>query len=328
MNSIFTSDHYTLFKKIASLKQPILLNSIHSILKKRYDNIIKTDRYLIAVGDNPIGLVAHLDTVFNVSPYHFYHDVEKHIIWSPEGLGADDRAGVFALLLLSQVDPKPTLIFLTDEECGGKGAAALVAAKKHRIKKLKFLIELDRQGHDDAVFYECGNKEFTNYITSFGFHEDWGTFSDISIIAPAWHIAAVNLSIGYLNEHQKIETLNTEWMMETIDKVVEILQDPSAKRYKYKKADWGRYWESHISLCQHCHRWVEDDDLFAVKGIDDSIKLFCSDCLQHVHWCSLCNRPFEINKSNEDEYICKDCAKKKGVNKDDFKLPPPGAWNM
>lgn len=322
----FTNEHYNLFKKIASFKQHGLLEGVYSLLKKSYKNVIKTDRYLIAVGDNPIGLVAHLDTVFPYSPIHFYYDKEQSVIWSPEGLGADDRAGVFALLLLSQLEPKPTLIFLTDEECGGKGAAALVAAKKHRIKKLRFLIELDRQGHDDAVFYDCDNKAFTEYITSFGFHEEWGTFSDISIIAPAWHIAAVNLSIGYLNEHQKIETLNTAWLMETIEKVSYILQDDSKERFKYQKGDWSRFWESHTSLCEHCHSWVDDEDLFAVKGTNGHIKLFCTECLKDVHWCSICNRPFEVDNTNKDSYICNECMVKKGIKNGRFELPAPGAW--
>jgi hypothetical protein len=67
------------------------------------------------------------------------------------------------------------------------------------------MIELDRQGRDDAVFYDCDNPEFEEYITKFDFVSDWGTYSDISTIAPSWECAAVNLSIGYFDEHSYAE---------------------------------------------------------------------------------------------------------------------------
>lgn len=76
--------------------------------------------------------------------------------------------------------------------------------------KLKAIFELDRCGKDDMVFYGCNNPDFENYIEKFGFTFGWGTFSDISVIAPAWKVAAVNLSIGYVGEHMQTEILHTD----------------------------------------------------------------------------------------------------------------------
>ena len=53
-----------------------------------------------------------------------------------------------------------------------------------------------------AFFYYCNNIPFIEYVkplwVSF---ENWGSFSDISILCPKWEVAGVNLSIGYENEH-------------------------------------------------------------------------------------------------------------------------------
>ncbi len=93
-----------------------------------------------------------------------------------------------------------------DEEIGGLGAKKFcLAHKQHQLSKeldgLKFLIELDRKGKNDAVYYQCDNPDFEAYITDKGFKTEQGSFSDISLIAPELGIAAVNLSSGYYSPH-------------------------------------------------------------------------------------------------------------------------------
>ncbi|MBO6179870.1 MAG: hypothetical protein J6O04_11890 [Selenomonadaceae bacterium] len=43
--------------------------------------------------------------------------------------------------------------------------------------------------------------DFKNYITLKGYRTAFGSFSDISVIAPALDVAAVNLSSGYYYAH-------------------------------------------------------------------------------------------------------------------------------
>ena len=87
------------------------------------------------------------------------------------------------------------MLFCEDEETGGHGARAFtqsgIAADVH------YIVEMDRRGDNDAVFYECDNPEFTEFVCSFGFSEEAGSFSDISVIAPYLKRAAVNISAGY-----------------------------------------------------------------------------------------------------------------------------------
>ena len=182
--------------------------------------------YMIAEGELPICLCAHMDTIFDKLPDTIYYDQEKNVMWSPQGLGADDRAGNYAIIELLERGYRPSIILTDMEEKGGLGAEALIS----RFPECPFvdcraIIQLDRQGKDDAVYYDCDNKTFEKKITLYGFKTQWGTFTDISIIAPAWKIAAVNLSVGYYNEHRLIETLNLKQLESTIKKVERILKD-------------------------------------------------------------------------------------------------------
>ena len=90
---------------------------------------------------------------------------------------------------------------------------------------LKLIIEIDRRGSNDAVFYQCANLDFEKYITGKGFKVAQGSFSDISLIAPELGIAAVNLSSGYYNAHSLHEYIIRSELESTIEKVCEIVAD-------------------------------------------------------------------------------------------------------
>lgn len=222
-----------LFKNILMNTQKELLSRLPKILKQfKYNNIINTRNYIYAEGDIPVLLVAHLDTVHYSRVKNIFHDKEQNVIWSPEGIGGDDRCGVFAILkIIEQFNPH--VLFTTDEENGGVGAKKVI--KKLIKPDVNFIIELDRQGLNDAVFYECGNIDFIDYILDFGFKEEYGTFSDISILSPYWDIASVNLSIGYYNEHTKGEYIRLNEMYNTIEKVKNILIQKNERYYDYQE---------------------------------------------------------------------------------------------
>ena len=171
---------------------------VRYLKSKGYKKIISTNMYIIAEGELPVCLIAHIDTVFSKPPVTFYFDKEQNVLWSPDGLGTDDRAGIYAIINLIEAGYRPSLIFTDMEEKGGIGASSLIQKYPDCIfPDCRALIQLDRQGEKDCVFYDCDNDDFVSLIESYGFSEEWGTFTDISIIAPAWKIAAVNLSIGY-----------------------------------------------------------------------------------------------------------------------------------
>ena len=205
------------------------------------------DNFILVKGVAPIMLVAHLDTVHKQPVKDICTSADGNILMSPQGIGGDDRCGVYALVhAYEQSAIKPYLLFTCNEEKGGIGAKAFVKCLDQlpEVKESKLLVEIDRKGSNDAVYYDCDNPDLEEYITSKGFGTNYGTFSDISVIAPALGVAAVNLSSGYYNAHQLHEYINRAELETTISKVVEIVEEsarPDFPRYEYIDAYYGYY---------------------------------------------------------------------------------------
>ena len=312
---VLSNNEFRTIEQLVSLNQKELHGAMVSFLTKKYDNVIVNDKYICAEGDIPIALVAHMDTVFKVPAYEVFYDPRQNVLWSPQGLGADDRAGVFAIIQIIRTGLRPHIIFTTDEEMGCLGADAL-AKNSCPFKELKYIIQLDRQGAIDCVFYDCYDPNFIDYVESFGFAEAWGTFSDISTLCPAWHICGVNLSIGYYNEHSVIETLYVGQMYETINKVINMLKEENIPTFTYRRANrshysyWmqDKYSNADITVyCEHCGKSFSEYDTFPVKSKDYHTVYYCVDCIaDNVEWCVNCDEPFEI--THQDQKLCNDCA--------------------
>ena len=219
------------------------------LLRKEYrgNAVIRKDRYILVPGKAPIMLLAHLDTVHEKPVRCICKSANKNILMSPQGIGGDDRCGVYALTKIYETALiKPWLLFTCDEEVGGIGAEAFVTDyEKGSLSKgldtLKMLIEIDRKGSNDAVYYDCDNPDFEDYITSKGFVTECGSFSDISIVAPELGVAAVNLSSGYYNAHTLHEYINRKQLEAVISAVIEIVADTvklDFPEYRYVKKVW------------------------------------------------------------------------------------------
>ena len=90
------------------------------------------------------------------------------------------------------------------------------------------------------MFYSCDNPDFEEFIESTGYFKTaWGSVSDISTIAPALGVAAVNLSSGYFNEHTTKETINVEALLSTIEEAKKILALPCEEPFEYIEATYG-----------------------------------------------------------------------------------------
>ena len=305
---------YRLFEKLVSLSEKEMVRAMTQLIKSKYDNVIATKDYIIAIGNIPIALVAHMDTVFKFPVSDLYYDQRKGVLWSPEGLGADDRAGIFAIIKILQDGLRPSVILTTGEEDGGVGACAICDKYPEcPIEGLKYMIQLDRRGTNDCVFYDCYCPEFVDYVESFGFCERWGSFTDISFLMPQWQTVGVNLSVGYEDEHSKQEILNINPLFDTIKKVKKMLTEQEIPDFKYDElvaansAWWkkaGEWFGQHCSKCKKIHSEYE---LFPVLGLDGKTKFYCPDCIVgNVEWCDMCGEPFEI-KEHTGKKLCREC---------------------
>jgi hypothetical protein len=226
---------YSEIVKILKMEQDELKDYVFTELaKSSVKKIIKTDEYVYAKGNIPILLVAHLDTVHKVKPLEILYDAKQGMLWSPQGIGGDDRCGIIAILEIIRKGFAPYVLFTTDEEIGCVGAGAF--CKKEKLDKVKFAIEIDRRGNNQAVFYDCGNKDFQDYIIDgFEFDLDYGSFTDVCEIGSTFNIAIVNLSAGYYNEHTSSEYIKLHELANTINKVVKILKNDDSRYFDYQE---------------------------------------------------------------------------------------------
>ena len=336
------------------LKQESLLKVMSKYLKTKYKEVYFTPDYIVAVGDIPIAVVAHLDTVFTSPPENIFYDRVKNVMWSPEGMGADDRAGVYAIIQLIKQGLRPTVIFTTDEERGALGAEKLIKDYPEAITELKYIIQLDRRGSNDCVFYDCENPAFEEYIETFDFVTTFGTFSDISVICPAWGVAGVNLSIGYVDEHTYSELLYVGNMLSTISKVERMLRSADkAEKFEYIPASYTKYYNKYayaygydfdaydddygwdpsygvskstwkswhtpkdLMTCHGCGIKDYDYNLFPTKTANGGTIFLCSDCIgktENLAWCKTCGEPFIIKEEDIDHKLCYDCAERERFN--------------
>lgn len=332
--AVFSQKERKIYQNLCHAKEKGVLSLMRDVLVSKYtaENVVATPSYVYALGEIPVAVVAHADTVFKAPPDidNFFYDQEKEVIWNPDGAGADDRAGVFAILMLiRKYKLRPHVIITTGEESGCIGAGKLIVALPQFPKDLRFMIQLDRRGHTDSVYYDCDNKEFEEFINKFGFKTEWGTFTDISLLAPAWKVAAVNLSIGYEDEHHPVERLHVDWMYETIEKTANILHYvdknrktvptypyiPAADSWHYRPYGYGWYDDDDDDLydpwdakdrCLMCQKKEKPEDMLQIwypHGMHPySLCLNCySKVCDQIVWCKNCNKGY---------FLAKDAAKK------------------
>ena len=232
----------TVFK----LSQKALKKKIKKELSEMGYPYISDKGFVYAEGMVPVLLVAHLDTVHKNAVKTICKSDDDNVWMSPEGIGGDDRCGVYMALTIAR-DLKCHLLFCEDEEIGGVGAKEFVNSGINA--DVNYIIEFDRRGANDAVFYDCDNDEFTSFVERFGFKESWGSFSDISILAPHLGVAAVNLSSGYHNAHQTHEYVVWSEVYENIQRAMMMIETETEKfkyverecyTYKYSGYDYGR----------------------------------------------------------------------------------------
>lgn len=198
---------------------------VREIEKYGYEPIVGDGFIYVRSINCPVLLTAHMDTVHKKPVKDFYENTTEkngrtvHVISSPEGIGGDDRCGIYMILhILRETDLRPAILFCEDEEIGGVGSDKFCSTGYiEELCDMKFFIELDRTNANDLVFYDDENIDFHIWCENqTGYKENYGSFSDISNLSPMTGISSVNISCGYYNAHTLKEEVVVEEMMDSI----------------------------------------------------------------------------------------------------------------
>lgn len=212
----------------------------HECKRRGYPaSVFEPNVYLFEKGSD-IAFVAHVDTVFDKHPGVPKREGETLISPTPScGLGADDRLGICAFLDLMDEHPffRPSFFLCNFEEIGGLGARILNETFYYLNDfKCRALIELDRRGKKDAVFYHEPTPLFHKLVLDEGFVEQQGTFSDISFMNTNYSFMfapSVNLSIGYINEHTSAERIILPWYEDALKRIFSLYVKLSTEKRDY-----------------------------------------------------------------------------------------------
>ena len=168
------------------------------------------------VSDTYPCLVAHIDQVQSIYSRDFQAIETKDIIfgYSPknkrlEGLGADDKNGVWVCLKCLMKYENIKVAFFTGEEVGCIGSSK---ANMDFFKDVRFVIQCDRRGSNDLIASICSteiaSKEFIEATghEAFGYHLEEGMMTDVLTLKEnGLQVSAVNMSCGYYDPHSDHE---------------------------------------------------------------------------------------------------------------------------
>lgn len=257
------------FRSILQMKQDALKHTLKKMLRESGYTATDQPGFLYAAGDIPVLLVAHLDTVHQMKPEIICISEDGRWMMSPQGIGGDDRCGVYMIMQIIK-SVRCHVLFCEDEESGCRGARAF--AQSDLQPHVNYIVEMDRRGNNDAVFYNCHNPSFTEFICGFGFTEATGSCSDISIVAPYLQRAAVNISSGYYNEHRQHEVIDLHTLENNIQRVAQMVKQPTETfPYMDRRSSW--YGQ------QTLFSFSEDDRVRLLMPLPDTACLVINGCI-------------------------------------------------
>lgn len=211
-----------------------------------------SDNYLVMAPKDPdilakcyVGLVSHIDTVSKVQ--QVYKNIQEKDLYNTCGCCClDDRLGVLMSLRTIKYTSKHdcVCIFLNGEESGCLGAIELAENFNEfddifapLENNVQCLIEIDRHGVDEVVFYDLDYPDFEQafYLYNKNISHAW---TDIAVLGPMWNIAAANVSAGYYKEHTQGEFMTYFGFMLAENKLRNVLKHFTSfskkARYEYR----------------------------------------------------------------------------------------------
>lgn len=232
-------------------------------------------------------LVAHMDSVHIHPPGKIAFDGER--LSAKNGIGADDKAGLVAVLEIIRRGADVNAIFTADEEIGGRGASAIDPAI---LKGCCYFVEIDRRGNSDLVseigWQAIASDKFIEIVTPFaleyGFKETSGMYTDIEDILQKTSVSGLNVSAGYYNPHTVKEFVLLSELQNSIDFVFKLVSSIRARSTAPEKREsiscfegFRASWAGHFDGTMSAETLPELEDeiyySYNVRSADDIVRL-------------------------------------------------------
>lgn len=217
-------------------------------------------------------LVAHTDQVQTIHSKDFMAIETRDIIFGYsaknkriEGIGGDDKNGVFiALEALKKYDCLKA-VFFREEETGCRGSNN---CHMDFFNDCRFVVQCDRRGDSDMIVNigcsELCSAKFIQDINpeKWGFKPEHGMMTDVEALKDqGLSISAINLSCGYFNPHTDEEICDKQALRKTWRMVQHIIED-CTDVYPHE-ALYGSYYEDEY--------WEIENDINAILDQDPTI---------------------------------------------------------
>lgn len=227
--------------------------------------------------------VSHTDTVSAKKPTRF--KLFEGVVSNPDGvLGADDRAGVYCLSRMMEKNIRGIYIFTNGEEIGGLGASACTRHQKFQdlVPNITCFIELDRQDDRDIALYGYDNEDLVELFEQRGYHEAYGSYTDVVDFAEDTGLACLNLSVGYRDQHTKREDLVLADLDHTIDMMLTDLP-PELYNEKYVATETFGYGKK---FANNYYSWETDIVEVCCEVCNDHAKLYMVEDMMLCGYCA------------------------------------------
>lgn len=223
-----------------------------TIAKDRMGNIYVTK----GDSDTYPCVVSHLDQVqkFHSSDFEVIEDKDVFLGISKkhhrqEGLGADDKNGIWICLTCLEKYDVLKCAFFVEEEVGCFGSDK---ADMTFFDNCRFVLQCDRKGRRDLITNIGGwtplcSESFLQCIgfEKFGYKEEVGMLTDVATLKEnGLKVCALNMSCGYYNPHTDYEfTIKNDLLncLALTQHIIETCQDVCVHEFV---SDWGRNYGS------------------------------------------------------------------------------------
>lgn len=217
-------------------------------------------------------IVSHIDQVQKTHSKDFQAVETQDIIFGfslknvqLEGLGADDKNGIWIALQCLRKYPALKCAFFVGEEVGCKGSSK---ADMTFFENCRYVLQCDRRGGSDLIwniggFTELCSKEFlaaTGY-QGFGYKLETGMMTDVEALKDnGLGVSALNLSCAYYRPHSDDEYTKKAELLNCLAFVEHIIETCTSV-YPHENTGWGygRYIMSHdMTEDEELYDWITD----------------------------------------------------------------------